>query len=74
MARNLTDCKDAATDANRVHGLFSHGTQTAKGSGNKLIEPEPSVGTHEGEIVCRERLVLGGLLKYYHRVSAAKAT
>lgn len=51
--------------------LHFHAERNHQGLDNKLIEPEPSVGSLEGEVVCRERL--GGLLKYYHRVPTAKA-
>src|SRR5690242_13243379 len=44
-----------------------HAERNHQGLGNKLIAPEPSVGTPDGEVVCRERL--GGLLKYYHRAA-----
>jgi putative transposase len=45
-----------------------HAERNHQGLQNKIIEPEPSVGTSTGEIICRERL--GGLLKYYHRRAA----
>ena len=51
--------------------LHYHAERNHQGHDNKLIEPEPSVGSLDGEVVCRERL--GGLLNYYHRVPTAKA-
>ena len=46
--------------------LHYHAERNHQGLGNQLIEPEPAIGSLDGEVVCRERL--GGLLKYYHRL------
>lgn len=43
-----------------------HTERNHQGLGNKLMEPEPGVGSLDNEVVCRKRL--GGLLKYYHRL------
>ena len=46
-----------------------HLERNHQGLDNALIDPEPGVGDLEGEVVTRERL--GGLLRHYHRRSAA---
>jgi len=44
-----------------------HRERNHQGLGNRLIQPEQSVGQADGTIQCRERL--GGLLRYYHRAA-----
>ena len=42
-----------------------HRERNHRGLGNRLIDPEESVGRREGKVVCHRRL--GGLLRYYYR-------
>jgi transposase InsO family protein len=45
-----------------------HTERNHQGLGNRIINPDDSIGRSDGEIICRERL--GGLLKHYHRRAA----
>ena len=42
-----------------------HCERNHQGRGNRLIDPDDTVGHTDGKIQCRERL--GGLLNYYYR-------
>ncbi len=44
-----------------------HGERNHQGFGNRLLDPNESVGRDEGEVHCVERL--GGLLRYYRRAA-----
>ena len=45
-----------------------HSERNHQGIDNKLIEPDESTDSTEGDVTCHERL--GGMLKYYHRQAA----
>ena len=45
-----------------------HHERHHQGLSGRLIEADPSAGSREGRVVCRERL--GGLLRFYHREAA----
>lgn len=53
-----------------IHSYLKHyhAERNHQGLDNQFIDPIDDVGKLEGEIVCRERL--GGMLKFYYRMSA----
>ena len=45
-----------------------HHERNHQGLDNRIIEPDETVGSCDGEVVCHERL--GGMLRHYYRRAA----